>query len=270
MGLTVISLTSVPPRLRGFLTKYLWEINTGVYVGEISAKVREKLWERCTKEVVDGSRAVLVFPSNNEQGFVIDSFGEKYKKVDFDGIQLILTQSHRSELLPQKQILDEYIVLDCETTGVDTDHDRIIEIGALYIKDHEIEGIYQTLINTGACLTDDIKRLTGITDDELRSGKDIKEALSELGEFIGTKTVIGYNVRNFDAKIIQKECKRNQVLFPFTRVFDILDIVRRDSTLTKYRLEEVANAKGIVVRDKHRALADCYTCYDIYQHYINQ
>ena len=138
------------------------------------------------------------------------------------------------------------------------------------MRDHEIERIYQTLINTGACLTDDIKRLTGITDDELRSGKDIKEALSELGEFIGTKTVIGYNVRNFDAKIIRKECKRNQVLFPLTRVFDILDIVRRDSTLTNYRLEEVANAKGIVVRDKHRALADCYTCYDIYQHYINQ
>ena len=167
MGLTVISLTSVPPRLRGFLTKYLWEINTGVYVGEISAKVREKLWERCTKEVMDGSRAVLVYPSNNEQGFVIDSFGEKYKKVDFDGIQLILTQSHRSELLPQKQILDEYIVLDCETTGIDTDNDRIIEIGALYIKNYEIEGIYQTFVNTGACLTDDIKRLTGITDDEL-------------------------------------------------------------------------------------------------------
>ena len=250
MGLTVISLTSVPPRLRGFLTKYLWEINTGVYVGELSAKVREKLWDRCTKEVTEGSRAVLVYPSSNEQGFSIESFGEKYKKVDFDGI--------------------EYIVLDCETTGIDVNNDRIIEIGALYIKDSEIEGIYHTLINADTELTDEIKRLTGIKDDELRNGINIKDALSGLVEFIGTKPVIGYNVRNFDAKILQKESKRNQVPFPLTRVIDVFDIARRDSTLTKYKLEDVANAKGIVVREKHRALSDCYTCYDIYQYYINQ
>ena len=270
MGLTVISLTSVPPRLRGFLTKYLWEINTGVYVGELSAKVREKLWDRCTKEVTEGSRAVLVYPSSNEQGFSIESFGEKYKKVDFDGIQLILEPSHRSALIPQKQILDEYIVLDCETTGIDVNNDRIIEIGALYIKDSEIEGIYHTLINADTELTDEIKRLTGIKDDELRNGINIKDALSGLVEFIGTKPVIGYNVRNFDAKILQKESKRNQMSVPFTRVIDVYDIARRDSTLTKYKLEDVANAKGIVVREKHRALSDCYTCYDIYQYYINQ
>ena len=48
-----------------------------------------------------------------------------------------------------------------------------------------------------------------------------------------------------------------------------LDIARKDSTLTKYKLEDVANAKGIVVREKHRALSDCYTCYDIYQYYIH-
>ena len=81
--------------------------------------------------------------------------------------------------------------------------------------------------------------------------------------------MIGYNVRNFDAKIIQKESKRNQMSVPFTRVIDVYDIARRDSTLTKYKLEDVANAKGIVVKEKHRALSDCYTCYDIYQHYIN-
>lgn len=270
MGLTVISLTSVPPRLRGFLTKYLWEINTGVYVGEISAKVREKLWERCTKEVSVESRAVLVYPSDQEQGFSIESFGDKYKKVDFDGVQLIQTHSQRSELIPKNQILEEYVVLDCETTGIDVNKDRIIEIGALYIKESEIEGIYHTLIDIDIDLSDEIKRLTGIKEDELRNGKNIKDALSGLAEFLGTKTVIGYNIRNFDAKIIQKECKRNQITSPLTRVVDVFDIARRDPTLTKYKMEDVANAKGIIVKEKHRALSDCYTCYDIYQHYINQ
>ena len=42
----VVTLTDCPPRLRGDLSKWLLEINTGVYVGQMNARVREKLWER--------------------------------------------------------------------------------------------------------------------------------------------------------------------------------------------------------------------------------
>ena len=42
----VITLTDCPPKLRGDLSKWLCEINTGVYVGNLSGRVRDELWER--------------------------------------------------------------------------------------------------------------------------------------------------------------------------------------------------------------------------------
>ena len=42
----VISLSTVPAKLRGYLSLYLWEVDTNVYVGEISTRVRELLWKR--------------------------------------------------------------------------------------------------------------------------------------------------------------------------------------------------------------------------------
>ena len=71
----VISLSNVPPKLRGFLTKYLWEISTGVYVGNVNARIRESLWERVTKNSTEISKAIMVFPSDNEQGFDFMNMG---------------------------------------------------------------------------------------------------------------------------------------------------------------------------------------------------
>ena len=48
----VITLTKVPPALRGDLTKWCQEIQTGVYVGNVTARVREKLWERIMRNIV--------------------------------------------------------------------------------------------------------------------------------------------------------------------------------------------------------------------------
>ena len=55
----VISLTDCPMKLRGYLTKYLCEISTGVYVGKTSAKVRDALWDRVCDTCAHG-RAVMV------------------------------------------------------------------------------------------------------------------------------------------------------------------------------------------------------------------
>ncbi len=48
MVMTVVTLSKVPPSLRGDLTKWMQEIATGVYVGNFNTRVREQLWERIT------------------------------------------------------------------------------------------------------------------------------------------------------------------------------------------------------------------------------
>jgi CRISPR-associated protein Cas2 len=85
----VIVLTVAPAKLRGHLTRWLFEISSGVYVGKVSARVRELLWEQVEENIGSG-RAVLVYSSNNEQGLEFKTHGQEWEPVDYDGLELIM------------------------------------------------------------------------------------------------------------------------------------------------------------------------------------
>lgn len=76
-------------RLRGELTRWVIEIKPGVYVGKLSALVRDKLWEKiCGDDSLSGG--LMIYTSNNEQGFDIEMYGEPHRHVvDLEGIKLI-------------------------------------------------------------------------------------------------------------------------------------------------------------------------------------
>lgn len=82
-------LEKVPTSLRGELTRWLIEPHAGVFVGHVSALVRDKLWEKCCDKLKEGG-VVQLWATNNEQRFTIRSFGATHRDVvDFDGLQLI-------------------------------------------------------------------------------------------------------------------------------------------------------------------------------------
>jgi len=87
--MVVLVVERVKPSLRGEITRWLIEPKTGVFVGQVSARVREKLWERVCSKTKDGA-AMIIWSSNTEQGFRIDFWGDTSRKVtDWDGLQLI-------------------------------------------------------------------------------------------------------------------------------------------------------------------------------------
>ena len=92
----VVSLTNCPPRLRGDLTKWLIELNAGVYVGNVSARVRDELWQRICEHVKDG-RATMVFSAHNEQGMDFRVHNTTWIPKDFDGIKLMLRPTDREQ-----------------------------------------------------------------------------------------------------------------------------------------------------------------------------
>ena len=67
MPMTVVTLTNVPNSLRGDLTKWLQEISTGVYVGNINARIREELWKRIVDNIGQG-QATMSYARRNEIG----------------------------------------------------------------------------------------------------------------------------------------------------------------------------------------------------------
>jgi CRISPR-associated protein Cas2 len=90
--MVVITLTDCPVSLRGDLTKWLLEINTGVFVGRVSARVRDLLWERIGKSIRSG-KATMVYTAKNEQHLDFKVHNAEWEPIDFDGVKLVLRPS---------------------------------------------------------------------------------------------------------------------------------------------------------------------------------
>lgn len=87
--MVVIVVTACPARVKGDLSRWLLEISPGVFVGNVSARVREYLWTRVTMFVEDG-RAIMVHSARNEQGLEFKVHRPAWQTVDCDGVELIL------------------------------------------------------------------------------------------------------------------------------------------------------------------------------------
>ncbi|GHJ29693.1 type I-E CRISPR-associated endoribonuclease Cas2 [Streptomyces sp. PRKS01-29] len=86
--MTVIVLIAAPEGLRGHLTRWLVEVNAGVFVGNPSRRIRDRLWETLATRIGDG-QAVLVEPASNEQGWAVRTAGrDRWRPVDYDGLLL--------------------------------------------------------------------------------------------------------------------------------------------------------------------------------------
>lgn len=90
--MVVFILENVRSSLRGELSRWLFEVKTGVFTGKVSALVRDELWQLIEHQLGKGS-AVMVYPMNNEQGFSAKTLGNPSRLlVDIEGLLLIRTQ----------------------------------------------------------------------------------------------------------------------------------------------------------------------------------
>ena len=89
--MVVMVLDRVPTALRGELTRWMLELKAGVFVGTLSADVRERLWKLAV-EKSKGGALFLIHPARNEQRFAIRSHGSTSREmVSMEGLQLIRT-----------------------------------------------------------------------------------------------------------------------------------------------------------------------------------
>jgi CRISPR-associated protein Cas2 len=89
MSMLVVVTENVPARLRGRLAVWLLEMRAGVYVGDVSKRVREMIWDQCEKLVEEGS-VVVAWATNTESGFDFQTLGSNRRiPVEFDGLRLV-------------------------------------------------------------------------------------------------------------------------------------------------------------------------------------
>lgn len=283
----VVVLSKCPPKLRGDLSKWLMEINTGVYVGKLSSRVRDELWKRICDNIGDG-RASMVFSTNNEQGLDFYVHNTTWKPVDFEGIKLIrkpsLEQSHNAKVEynskaslynavrrrtvseAKKKLQNGYIVLDVETTGLNSEIDEIIEIGAIHVAGGSVADELSMLVKIDRPIPEKITKFTGISDWNLmNSGTELRDAVNKLIEFIGDRRIVGYNI-SFDMAFINEACRKIGIRRIENTCTDVLELARRSiDDIKDYKMRTVAEYFGFDASQQHRALSDCRTTYEIYQ-----
>ncbi|MFZ3584721.1 PolC-type DNA polymerase III [Loktanella sp. DJP18] len=163
--------------------------------------------------------------------------------------------------------MGEFIVADCETTGLNTESHRIIEISAIRFN---IDGgqihSFSRLIKYRGKLPQKIVELTGISDSEIKAtGQDPNGVYKEFYEFVGEAPVFFHNA-SFDRKMIESNVAR--VLgSSAVRKLDThctLEMSREMlSNLPNHRLATVANFVGSSHKPSHRGIADALATKDV-------
>ncbi len=89
MSFVAVVTENVPPRLRGRLAVWLLEVRAGVYLGDVSRRTREMLWEQLAEGIEDGN-AVIAWASANESGYEFQTLGPNRRMpVEYDGLFLV-------------------------------------------------------------------------------------------------------------------------------------------------------------------------------------
>jgi len=152
-----------------------------------------------------------------------------------------------------------YVALDLETTGLDPEHDEIVEVGAVRAGDGT-EEVFHTFVRPRQPLPHRIQRLTGITPGDLAAAPAFGEIAAELERFVGNLPVVGQNF-TFDLAFLHRQGIR-----PPGPTFDTRDLAcLLLPGLPDYRLATITAALGIEFPVRHRALADARAtaaCFD--------
>ncbi|WP_158698376.1 3'-5' exonuclease [Anaerococcus sp. Marseille-P3915] len=105
-------------------------------------------------------------------------------------------------------------------------------------------------------LNKEIVNLTGISEEDLADGKDEKEVLEELMDFICNYKLVGYNFA-FDIKFLNTRLKQNGLQMIRNQCYDLMEYVKKENLFMKnYKLQTALNKYGIEHTQKHRALDD--------------
>lgn len=161
-------------------------------------------------------------------------------------------------------ILEDYTVIDIETTGTVLGFDEIIEIGALKIRNGNIIEKLDFLVKPENLSWYD-SSFTGIQESELLQAKPIKETINLFIDFIGNDVLVGANINSFDINFLY------DVIYNLTNkktkndMIDIFTFARRLIVDMQYpslkKLCEYFKIQTVF----HRALADCESTYKIYE-----
>lgn len=165
-------------------------------------------------------------------------------------------------------MINSYVSIDLETTGLNPKSDKIIEIGAVCVVDGKPTERFSTFVNPGRKLEERIVELTGIHDEDLQDAPTIEEVWPTLVEFLGDSILLGHSIL-FDYSFLKKAAVNQKLDFE-KQAIDTLKIARRFLTELEHRSLDYLCEYYKIPHQAHRALADAEATSELYQRLVEQ
>lgn len=161
--------------------------------------------------------------------------------------------------------LDDYTVLDIETTSLDSFSGEIVEISAIKVRNRKEVDSFSKLIKTKNEIGYFTTRLTGITNEMVeKQGKELVVVLQEFRKFLDKDIIVGHNV-NFDINFIYDNMEENLNEYLSNDFVDTLRISRKVlPNLRHHKLDDLIRYFNLTRRNEHRALNDCILTNQVY------
>ena len=158
------------------------------------------------------------------------------------------------------------LIFDVETTGVDVNKDRIVQIAWLEIdKDTKERKQFSVLINPGIHIPKEASDVHGITDAKVKNAKTFGQIAKSLKNVFENKILIGYNILTFDLPILITEFERAKVDIKLSK--RIIDVYRIQKNIKPQTLSGVYKSfTGKDLDNAHDALSDVLATYEVLRH----
>src|SRR5438067_9181670 len=157
-----------------------------------------------------------------------------------------------------------FVVVDLETTGLRPGSARICEIGAVRVREFELQEEFELLVDPGVPIGPAISALTGLRDADLRGSPHPAIAVRRFLEFAGDAVLVAHNAR-FDLAFLDRETERLTGARLAGPVVDTVGLARRllAGRTPRAGLATLAQFFGTAARPCHRALPDAQATAEI-------
>ena len=171
---------------------------------------------------------------------------------------------------PRGQSLDDtFVVFDIETTGLSKENDAITEIGAVKLVNGKITERFSTFVNPRRPLSEEITKLTNITDEMLADAPPIEEVLPQFLAFCEGAVLVAHNA-SFDTGFIRMNAERLGLGEMDHTILDTLGLARALlPDLKKHKLDIVCDELGIELNGHHRAVNDAEATAGIFLKFVD-
>ncbi len=159
------------------------------------------------------------------------------------------------------------IVMDTETTGLDTARDRIVQIGAVKLAHGSLleNDVFDRLVNPGIPIPPTSTAIHAITDQDVANAPAFEDCFADYESWAGPGLLVGYSI-GFDIAVIKAECARIGRVWTPPRSLDVRHLVQLVYPgLFEITLESVASWLELDIRNRHTGLGDAFAAAHIFQ-----